>query len=80
MSTLKQDHVDSQLMQTPDCLFEFGFGDAALAAQLNALERHNVTLMGGGYVPTHPCSSVVPISGGCGWCWIFACASSSQFP
>jgi hypothetical protein len=49
MSTMKQDHTDSQLLQTPRCLSDPGFADSALAAQLNALEDHNCTLMGGGY-------------------------------
>lgn len=49
MSTLKQDHTDSQLLQTPRCLEEAGWADSALAAQLSALWRHNCTLMGGGY-------------------------------
>ena len=49
MTTLKQDHSDSQLMQTPRCSSELGFADSALAAQLNALEAHNCTMMGGGY-------------------------------
>jgi hypothetical protein len=49
MATLKQDHTDSQLLQTPLCLEEYGFADSALAAQLDALEAHNCTLMGGGY-------------------------------
>ena len=49
MSTMKQDHTDSQLLQTPRCLSEPGFGDSALAAQLDALEAYGCTLMGGGY-------------------------------
>ena len=48
MSTMKQDHTDSQLLQTPRCLSEPGFGDSALAAQLDALEALGCTLMGGG--------------------------------
>ena len=49
MSTLKQDHTDSQLLQTTRCTAELGFADSALAAQLDALEAHNCTMMGGGY-------------------------------
>ena len=49
MSTMKQDHTDSQLLQTPRCLSELGFADRALGAQLTALAHHNATLMGGGY-------------------------------
>jgi hypothetical protein len=49
LSTLKQDHTDSQLLQTPRCLEEPGWADSALSAQLSALEHHNCTLMGGGY-------------------------------
>ena len=49
LSTLKQDHTDSQLLQTPRCVEEPGWADSALSAQLSALEHHNCTLMGGGY-------------------------------
>ena len=47
--TAKHDHVQQQIPLTVAAMEEVGYIAKVLTAELDALERNNATLMGGGY-------------------------------